>query len=50
MPDGFGFLRSSDYNYFQSSADIYVSPSQIKKFLLRTWDTVSGQVRQPKDG
>ena len=50
MPDGFGFLRSSDYNYFQSSADIYVSPSQIKKFLLRTGDTVSGQVRQPKDG
>ena len=50
MPDGFGFLRSSNYNYFQSPADIYVSPSQIKKFLLRTGDTVSGQIRQPKEG
>lgn len=50
LQDGYGFLRSTDYNYLPSSDDIYVSPSQIKKFLLRTGDTVSGQVRQPKEG
>ncbi len=50
LPDGYGFLRSTDYNYLPSPDDIYVSPSQIKKFLLRTGDTVSGQVRQPKEG
>lgn len=50
LPDGYGFLRSSDYNYLPSPDDIYVSPSQIKKFCLRTGDFVSGQVRPPKDG
>ena len=50
LPDGYGFLRSSDYNYLPSPDDIYVSPSQIKKFNLRTGDFVSGQVRPPKDG
>ncbi len=50
LPDGYGFLRSSDYNYLPSPDDIYVSPSQIKKFLLRTGDFVSGQVRPPKEG
>lgn len=50
LPDGYGFLRSSDYNYLPSPDDIYVSPSQIKKFGLRTGDFVSGQVRPPKDG
>ena len=45
LPDGYGFLRSSDYNYLSSPDDVYVSPSQIKKFALRTGDTVSGQVR-----
>lgn len=50
LPDGYGFLRSADYNYLPSPDDIYVSPSQIKKFLLRTGDTVSGQVRPPKEG
>lgn len=50
LPDGYGFLRSSDYNYLPSPDDIYVSPSQIKKFSLRTGDFVSGQVRPPKDG
>ncbi|MBS1551467.1 MAG: transcription termination factor Rho [Bacteroidetes bacterium] len=50
LPDGYGFLRSVDYNYLPSPDDIYVSPSQIKKFLLRTGDTVSGQVRPPKEG
>ena len=50
MPDGYGFLRSSDYNYLPSPDDIYVSPSQIKKFSLRTGDFVSGQVRPPKEG
>lgn len=50
LPDGYGFLRSSDYNYLPSPDDIYVSPSQIKKFMLRTGDFVSGQVRPPKDG
>jgi len=50
LPDGYGFLRSADYNYLPSPDDIYVSPSQIKKFQLRTGDLVSGQVRPPKDG
>jgi transcription termination factor Rho len=50
LPDGYGFLRSSDYNYLPSPDDIYVSPSQIKKFSLRTGDFISGQVRPPKDG
>lgn len=50
LPDGYGFLRSADYNYLPSPDDIYVSPSQIKKFSLRTGDTVSGQVRPPKEG
>jgi transcription termination factor Rho len=50
LPDGYGFLRSSDYNYLPSPDDIYVSPSQIKKFSLRTGDTINGQVRPPKEG
>jgi transcription termination factor Rho len=50
LPDGFGFLRAPDYNYFPGSDDIYVSPSQIRRFNLRTGDTVSGQIRPPKDG
>ncbi len=50
LVDGYGFLRSSDYNYLPSPDDIYVSPSQIKRFNLRTGDFVSGQVRPPKDG
>ncbi|HET6274111.1 MAG TPA: transcription termination factor Rho [Bacteroidota bacterium] len=50
LPDGYGFLRSVDYNYLPSPDDIYVSPSQIKKFNLRTGDSVSGQVRPPKEG
>ena len=50
LPDGYGFLRSADYNYLPSTDDIYVSPSQIKKFLLRTGDYISGQVRPPKEG
>lgn len=50
LPDGYGFLRSPDYNYLPSPDDIYVSPSQIKKFNLRTGDTVAGQVRPPKNG
>ena len=50
LPDGYGFLRSPDYNYLPGPDDIYVSPSQIRKFDLRTGDTVSGQVRPPKDG
>src|SRR3989304_2707845 len=50
LPDGYGFLRSSDYNYLPSPDDIYVSPSQIKKFSLRTGDFISGQVRPPKNG
>jgi transcription termination factor Rho len=49
LDDGYGFLRSSDYSYLPGPDDIYVSPSQIKKFDLRTGDTVSGQVRPPKD-
>ncbi len=50
MQDGYGFLRSSDYNYLASPDDIYVSPSQIKLFGLRTGDTVKGQIRPPKEG
>ncbi len=49
LPDGFGFLRSPENNYLPSSDDIYVSPSQIRKFGLRTGDTVAGEVRPPKD-
>ncbi|MCL5991306.1 MAG: transcription termination factor Rho [Bacteroidetes bacterium] len=49
LPDGYGFLRSADYNYLPSPDDIYVSPSQIKKFLLRTGDSIKGQVRPPKE-
>ena len=50
LPDGFGFLRAPDYNYLPGPDDIYVSPSQIRKFDLHTGDTVSGQVRPPKEG
>jgi transcription termination factor Rho len=50
LPDGFGFLRAPDYNYLPGPDDIYVSPSQIRRFDLHTGDTVSGQVRPPKDG
>ena len=50
LPDGYGFLRSAEYNYLPSPDDIYVSPSQIRRFNLRTGDTVSGQIRPPKDG
>jgi transcription termination factor Rho len=49
LPDGFGFLRSPDYNYLPGPDDIYVSPSQIRRFNLRTGDTTSGQIRSPKD-
>ncbi|HSA58677.1 MAG TPA: transcription termination factor Rho [bacterium] len=49
LPDGFGFLRAPDYNYLPGPDDIYVSPSQIRKFNLRTGDTVEGQIRPPKD-
>lgn len=49
LPDGYGFLRSADYNYLPSADDIYVSPSQIKRFMLRTGDTIKGQVRPPKE-
>ncbi len=49
LPDGFGFLRSPKYNYFPCPDDIYISPSQIRKFSLRTGDTVSGQIRPPKE-
>lgn len=49
LPDGFGFLRSGDFNYLPGPDDIYVSPSQIRKFNLRTGDTISGQIRPPKD-
>ena len=50
LPDGFGFLRAPDYNYLAGPDDVYVSPSQIRKFDLHTGDTVSGQIRPPKDG
>jgi len=49
LPDGYGFLRNTEYNYLSSSDDIYVSPSQIRRFGLRTGNTVSGQIRPPKD-
>ncbi len=49
LPDGYGFLRNQDYNYLSSSDDIYVSPSQIRRFGLRTGNIVSGQIRPPKD-
>jgi transcription termination factor Rho len=50
LPDGFGFLRAPDYNYLPGPDDIYVSPSQIRRFNIRTGDTVSGQIRPPKEG
>ncbi|MDK1021083.1 MAG: transcription termination factor Rho [Candidatus Hydrogenedentes bacterium] len=50
LPDGFGFLRSGDYSYMPGPDDIYVSPSQIRKFALRTGDTIQGHVRPPKEG
>jgi len=50
LPDGFGFLRSADYSYLPGPDDIYVSPSQIRKFALRTGDTIQGHVRPPKEG
>ena len=50
LPDGYGFLRSPDYNYLPGPDDIYVSPSQIRKFDLKTGDTISGQVRPPHEG
>jgi transcription termination factor Rho len=50
LPDGFGFLRAPDYNYLPGPDDIYVSPSQIRKFDLQTGDTVSGQIARPRRG
>src|SRR5581483_11380736 len=50
LPDGFGFLRSPEANYLPGPDDIYVSPNQVKRFGLRTGDTVQGQIRAPKDG
>ena len=50
LPEGFGFLRSPDQNYLAGSEDIYISPSQIRKFNLRTGDTLSGMIRAPKEG
>ena len=50
LPDAFGFLRAVDYNYLPSPDDIYISPSQIRRFNLRTGDTISGEVRPPKEG
>lgn len=50
LPDGFGFLRSPDFNYLPGPDDIYVSPSQIRRFSLRTGDTIAGQIRPPKEG
>jgi transcription termination factor Rho len=50
LPEGYGFLRSPDWNYLYGPDDVYVSPSQIKRFDLRTGDTVKGQVRPPKKG
>ena len=50
LPDGFGFLRAPDYNYLPGPDDIYISPSQIRRFNLRTGDVVSGQIRPPKEG
>src|SRR6187200_3653215 len=50
LQDGFGFLRSADSNYLPGSDDIYISPSQIRRFSLRTGDTVEGEIRSPKEG
>src|SRR5689334_13538660 len=50
LPDGFGFLRSPDANYLPGPDDIYVSPSQVRRFALRTGDTVEGEIRAPKEG
>ena len=50
LPDGFGFLRSPEANYLPGPDDIYVSPSQIRRFGLRTGDTIDGHIRSPKDG
>jgi transcription termination factor Rho len=50
LPDGFGFLRSADSSYLAGPDDIYVSPSQIRRFNLRTGDTIAGKIRHPKDG
>ena len=50
LPDGFGFLRSPEANYLPGPDDIYVSPSQVRRFSLRTGDTVEGEIRSPKDG
>src|SRR5438046_1620 len=50
LPEGYGFLRSPDWNYLYGPDDIYVSPSQIKRYDLRTGDTIMGQVRPPKEG
>src|SRR5260370_28873793 len=50
LPEGYGFLRSPDYNYLPGPDDIYLSPSQIRKFDLKTGDTISGQVRPPHEG
>ena len=50
LPDGYGFLRKPDYNYLPGPDDIYVSPSQIRRFGLRTGDTISGTIRSPKEG
>ncbi len=50
LPDGFGFLRSPDFNYLPGPDDVYVSPSQVRRFNLRTGDTVSGEIRHPKEG
>ena len=50
LPDGYGFLRAPEYNYLPGPDDIYVSPSQIRRFNLRTGDTVSGQIRPPREG
>jgi len=50
LPEGFGFLRSANYNYLPCPDDIYISPSQIRRFDLKTGDTVSGQIRPPKEG
>ena len=50
LPDGFGFLRSAEANYFPGTDDIYVSPSQIRRFSLRKGDTIDGQIRAPKEG
>ncbi|MGC5341040.1 transcription termination factor Rho, partial [Escherichia coli] len=50
LPDGFGFLRSPDASYMASTDDIYISPSQIRRFNLHTGDSIEGEVRTPKDG